>query len=164
MEVVYSLVGSLLVAVVTAFVTVRLSLSNFYSQKWWERKAEVYSTILEALASTVVGYQSILQGAHKNKDARKLIDDRHKEAKFRIDQLRHGGAFVISDEVDKHLQDLDVKRRDIGKRIQGGSADGGVKEYFEAESDALQEAINDIRECGKRELQGRTWWKRLLCG
>ena len=36
-------------AVIASYVTVRLSLRRFYSEKWWEKKAEAYAAILEAL-------------------------------------------------------------------------------------------------------------------
>lgn len=44
------LAGQVLLAVITAAVTVRLSLRNFYTEKWWERQAEAYSEILESLS------------------------------------------------------------------------------------------------------------------
>jgi hypothetical protein len=40
---------TLFVAVVTANITVRLSLKQFYEQKWWERKMEAYSAIIDSL-------------------------------------------------------------------------------------------------------------------
>ena len=156
-----ALLGSLVGGVVSSVLTHALTTRRFYSQKWWERKAEVYSTILEALADIVAANENILRGAQVDKNAKELIRDRFQNAKFRVDQLRHGGSFVMSDEVAKHLQDLDLKRRDINKRIPTFGP-GVVKKYFDADSAAVAIAINDIRACGKRELQGRSCWKRLL--
>lgn len=45
-----SLVPSIIIAIITSVVTVRLSLKQFYSQKWWEKKAEAYTNIIESLA------------------------------------------------------------------------------------------------------------------
>ena len=42
-------IPSLVVGVCTAIITVRLSLRRFRSERWWERKADVYSRIVEAL-------------------------------------------------------------------------------------------------------------------
>ena len=44
-----NLVVGLVIAVVSARVTVHFALKRFYSEKWWERKAEAYSSIIEAL-------------------------------------------------------------------------------------------------------------------
>lgn len=41
-----SVLLSLISAVVVAILTVRLSLRQFYSQKWWEKKASLYSEII----------------------------------------------------------------------------------------------------------------------
>ena len=43
------LVSTLLVAIVTAYLTVRLSIRRFHSEKWWEKKQEAYSSLLESL-------------------------------------------------------------------------------------------------------------------
>ena len=47
------LVASLLIAVVAAAVSATVTARSFYSQKWWEKKAEVYSNILETLGDLV---------------------------------------------------------------------------------------------------------------
>lgn len=44
-----SVLLSLIPAVVVSFITVRLSLRQFYSQKWWEKKVEAYSNIIKDL-------------------------------------------------------------------------------------------------------------------
>ncbi len=36
-------------AVIASFVTARFALRRFYSEKWWEKKYEGYSSILESL-------------------------------------------------------------------------------------------------------------------
>ena len=46
----WDLFTSILVAVVVAVITVRLSMKSFVSQRWWERKAEAYSKIMEQLS------------------------------------------------------------------------------------------------------------------
>ena len=44
-----ALVPSMIVSIFTAYVTVRLSMRQFYSQRWWEKRAEAYSQIIEHL-------------------------------------------------------------------------------------------------------------------
>ena len=45
-----ALIPALVVSIITAYVTVRLSIRQFYSQRWWDKKAEAYSQILEHLS------------------------------------------------------------------------------------------------------------------
>jgi len=44
------LIPALFVSIITAVVTVKLSIKQFYSQRWWEKKAEAYSHIIENLS------------------------------------------------------------------------------------------------------------------
>ena len=39
----------LIVAVITSIITVRLSIRRFHAEKWWEKKQDTYSKLLEAL-------------------------------------------------------------------------------------------------------------------
>ena len=49
MDILSNLVPGLLIAVVTAFLTVKLALRRFYYEQWWSRKAQAYVEILTAL-------------------------------------------------------------------------------------------------------------------
>lgn len=44
-----SISTGLIIAIVSAYVTVRLSIKRFREERWWERKAESYTSILVAL-------------------------------------------------------------------------------------------------------------------
>jgi len=44
------LISALIVSIITAYLTVKFSIKQFYSQKWWEKKAEAYSNIIEKLS------------------------------------------------------------------------------------------------------------------
>src|SRR5258708_40148272 len=46
---IFSFFSSVVVAVFTAVVTVRLALRRFYAEKSWERKSVAYGAVLEAL-------------------------------------------------------------------------------------------------------------------
>lgn len=45
------LVPGIVVAVVTSLVTVRLSIRRFHAEKWWERKEEAYSNLIDTMYS-----------------------------------------------------------------------------------------------------------------
>lgn len=38
------------VTAITAYITIRCSLKQFFSQRWWEKKVEAYSNIIEHLS------------------------------------------------------------------------------------------------------------------
>ena len=182
---------SLAVAVVTAVLVHALTTRRFYSQKWWEKKAEGYANILETLGDLVAQEDAELnilsQGWSFNKDTQTLMSERRFSAQLRLSQLENIGAFVASEDVAKHLTSIKKVQGDLEKdhreRLEdfplslpqeASPADWDAAEksyqadvykaYLTENRAALQRAINDIRECGTRELQGRTWWKRVLCG
>ena len=47
--IVWQLLTGIIIAAVSAWVTVQLSLRKFRKEKWWERKADTYSNVIEAL-------------------------------------------------------------------------------------------------------------------
>jgi ABC-type uncharacterized transport system YnjBCD permease subunit len=59
-----SFLASMVIAVVTARLTVRLALRRFYAEKSWERKSAAYASIIEALhhvknhADTILAFLS----------------------------------------------------------------------------------------------------------
>ena len=169
MEVVDSLVeyaGSLLLVVVA----VRLSLWNFYSQKWWERKADTYSTILESLAAIVthgiVATEVVLTAetpegvadAMKSPVGRRLAERRN-ESEARIEHLTTMGTFVVSEDVAKHLNSLRQERSEIVRGLSEDSVED-QRTFLINDGRAVDKAINAIRECGQRELRPR-WWQLL---
>lgn len=48
-QAIVSLATGIVIAVLSAWLTVRFALRRFYSEKWWERKAAAYTAIFEAL-------------------------------------------------------------------------------------------------------------------
>lgn len=104
------IVGSLVVAVITSFITVRLSIGQFYSQKWWEKKSETYSLISRDLSNLFFYVKEIcaeLEGEKELSDHRR--DTLGKEYLRRMDSLKKtaaGGAYIISKEISEELEEL----------------------------------------------------------
>jgi hypothetical protein len=95
-----SLLPALLVSVLTSFLTVRLSLRQFYSQKWWERKAEAYSKILEQLATLDFYYGELQLELVKNNmeystPSAKLNKD-FDEARERLIKAAGAAVYVVT--------------------------------------------------------------------
>ena len=117
---------------------------------------------------------SARKAGHLTKDTQTLMSERRFSAQLRLSQLENIGAFVASEDIAKHLTLTRKAQGDLKKDhlelLEASPADlaAADKSYeahvYEAHLTknraALQKAINDIRECGTRELQGRSWWKR----
>lgn len=154
------LAGNVLVAVVTAFLTVRLSLRSFYTQKWWEKQAEAYSGIMESLSPMKRHTSAFIDqeetGESMSPEKKKLLFDRWRESKDRIEQASSIGAFIISDGAEGHLLTL---QRELSAADKNDSDWLGTASR---EWDALDKAMKAIRQCAKGELQPKPFWKRIF--
>jgi hypothetical protein len=143
-------VTSLAVAVVTAVLTVQLSLRRFQSERWWDRKADAYSKIIEALHH-VVAYSSMvlkdIESGEYRKEYKEEMVEPYRKAIRELEIATGIGAYVISDEVAKILGEL-ASRPDYE---EPGDTYGNVGRDY----DDYQKALTKIRELAKKDLKVR---------
>ena len=100
-----ALIPSLIVAVVTALLTVRLSLRKFYTERWWERKADAYSRIVEALHKYKKYDQQKLKiemsYPRDDSDKKKILEKQWADANAELQRAVDLGAFVISEQTEE---------------------------------------------------------------
>ena len=48
-EIIKIVIPGVLIAALTSYITVRLSIRRFHQEKWWEKKVEMYSRLLVTL-------------------------------------------------------------------------------------------------------------------
>ena len=156
MELVSQVAVPILVAVITSFVTVRLSVRAFWSQRWWERKADAYSSIINALSQELAEAWRILDAEERRQAGAPdgvppLLGEaeartRRREAQLRLHEAASEGAFFISESAAKHLEKLRVALAGID--IPGG----GLYEHVDAEYTVLNTCLTGIRECARGDL------------
>ena len=151
---------AVVVSVITAFVTVQLTLRSFYRQKWWEKQAEVYSRVLESLSHWKLFTEEIMNEFETregiSEERKTLLFKRRSESKDRIDQVTHIGAFIVSGAVGEQLHALRKELRAADKN------DGDWYGTMEREWDALTKCIESVRKCARRELKRDSWWRQLF--
>jgi hypothetical protein len=145
-------ISSLAVSILTTYVTVRLSLKQFYSQRWWERKAEAYSSIIEQLSYLQYYYRK-LEGAELgaeslDPDRRKELGKKATEAMEFLEKSAAAGAYAVSketaDAVFTLIQELVIVR---------GVAEGPM-DLIGSSWEALTKCMAVVREQAKVDLQG----------
>ena len=156
MELVSQFAVPILVAVITSFVTVRLSVRAFSSQRWWERKADAYSSIINALSQELAEAWRILDAEERLQPGtpgrvppllgQAEARTRRREAQLRLHEAASEGAFFISESAAKHLEKLRIALAGID--IPGGS----LYEHMDAEYRALDICLTGIRECARTDL------------
>lgn len=104
------LIPSLIVAVVTAILTVKLSVRKFYTERWWERKADAYSRIIEALHrhKNYVEQKLEIEMSYPKKDRTKEekedLEKQWTDANAELERAADLGAFVISEETEEIIK------------------------------------------------------------
>ena len=152
----------MLIAVVSSLLAVRLALWRFHSEKWWERKAELYSRLLEALFEILdyngkwledyqMGDQEVHltpeQIAKKNAKNEALLD-RQQKAKTEVDKIAIIGAFIVSDAVADDLLSFQKAEREAWGEIRENDVYSGVEQVCAG----AQQCIRAVREDAKEDL------------
>ena len=141
---------SLIVGVCTAVITVRLSLRRFHAERWWERKADAYSRIVEALHG-VMEYCSARShedrtGRETSEEKKRQLLDDYNRAIHELKKATGVGAYIISDAVAVALARLEARPRLDPKEC-------AWFELFDADYDAYKKTLAEIRELAKKDLR-----------
>lgn len=131
---------------------------EFISQRWWERKADTYMRIIEALWKILDYYK---QNYEEVTDHREISDERKKEI---LNQWREGqreikkiteiGAFLVSDETIAALKKL-------WKKPEPESDPDDWISQLENDYIATEACIDTVIKSAKKDLQVIRGWKLI---
>ena len=144
---------SLIPAVVVAILTVRLSLRQFYSQKWWEKKVEAYSNIIKDLKNfhyCISELYDLETGVKQLNDHRLDTLDRNKRKSFenlKLTALEKN--FVISKEAAMEL-DKFIKKTAYDYPEQDKEP---LSEYYGRQYEGIEECLMNFRLYAKKDLK-----------
>lgn len=143
-------VSSAITALLAAIVTVRLSLKKFYTEKWWERKADTYSKVIECLH-----YLKRMPSEKLDEEmlAKKLSDERkqelweaYKKARDELNKIIDAGSFLMS---DKAVAVLEIMQ----KKIQESDNAQSYFEHLDGEFAALDSCLKEMRQIARTDLK-----------
>jgi hypothetical protein len=153
-----TLLSGLFVAIVTSILTVWLALWRFHSEKWWERKAELYSRLMEALFDMHSYNRQWLedfeesatgeQDADQREKRKKHLDSlwsRHQKAADEVEKNAVVGAFIVSDAVADDLVQLKKARVKVMQEL--------FSDEYADPYEAAQKEMADIENCIARFRQ-----------
>jgi len=147
-----AIIPGLIISIVTAYITVKLSLRQFYTEKWWQEKAKTYSEILSALFH-IKQYNAMLltkiEGGidSSSTDREKELSENSASGYETIRKVITYGSFVISDEASDYLSKF---FKDISNIYYHPSE---MFSEIEEKSRLIEICINQMRECAKRDLK-----------
>lgn len=142
------------VGVVSALFTTFLARKSFISERWWDRKADAYTRILEALVEMhryeEAYYKDLTHEAVLSEERKAELTTTFKTAWREVDNAIRLGAFVISQEAHIALTKWRTAARGVDPQDFFGIVD--------AEYAATSECITQMREIGRTDLQVDARW------
>ncbi len=137
-------------AVGASFFTARFALRRFYSEKWWEKKYEGYSSILESLHYISRDFDeewdAVTHGREIPDERKDELSAKFREAKDELAKRMDIGQFVISDAA---VAVLATFQKELGTANTTESWPPYIDECLVATDKALQQ----MRAIAKRDLE-----------
>ncbi len=95
-----------LISVVVSLYNARFA--RFASERWWERKLEAYTRIIDALSDLFYYYQQTygadIEGEELSKERKREIHEHWKRGNLAVRKATNVGAFLISSEAEDALE------------------------------------------------------------
>ena len=139
---------TLFAIITTAFLTVRLNLSRYYREKWWEAKMRAYTDIIQALHHMKRELEISIPAEYEQRDTEteyhKQWSEKHRTAWDEIRRQRDVGEFLFSPASLKHLQAL------IDESVGGPS--GMYVEHLETMQAAVNKCLPAIKASARIDL------------
>lgn len=140
----------IVVAVISALTATHLALKRFRTEKWWEKKVDAYSRIIEALHNSKIWTDEHLgEEYHKRKmpeETKREITSRARTAREEIQKAINVGGFLLSDEALARLRKYEQETNE--------KHDSWV-DVLESVSIATDKCLEEIITIAKRDLDTR---------
>lgn len=140
---------ALVLAYFTARFTVKTALRQFHAEKWWERKADAYSRIVESLQAMMEYWSAKadeeITRQEIREDRAKKLSDSYDHAHHELSKATAVGAYIISEEVAGALAKLK-------ERPHLSLEEEPWVEICMSEHDAHKKALTEIRRLAKIDL------------
>lgn len=150
-EILASLASTALVALLSAWAGVWFSLKRYRNEKWWEKKAEAYERIINALHQTKKFNEKHMEASIEGREISDELDTklRHEAAKGHEEILRSIdlGAFLLPDPSVARLRQFAAEVNNISSEAEAW------EEYLDRDWSATNSCLNDLIVLAKKDLK-----------
>lgn len=138
------------IAALSSFITVRLSLARFRTEKWWEKKVSAYEKIIEAFHGSKKFSSEHMDAEYKGKEVPQERDEElraiSKAAREEILKATDIGAFILSDNAFNILKEYE-------KESKKSSECATWFEYLDSDWAVVEKYMKKIITEAKRDLK-----------
>ncbi len=150
-EVVVKILIGIIIAATSSWITVRLSLARFRSEKLWERKIEAYTKVIEAFHHSQTfsdkHLQAVIRGKELPEDADQAVRALSQEAHKEIDKYTNIGSFLFSDEFYKKLKQYQQESDEVSSNSQSWT------DYLINDQELTRRYLKDLIDLAKKDLK-----------
>ena len=145
-------ISSICLVVITSYITVNFGLRRFYTEKWWERKAGIYTDIMELLYNYQLYVGKEIDDIQTNQEVEEEIDADEwtkrdvNQAHQKIEKIITIGTFIVSEEIIEVINEL-------LSELHSANDEETYFEFLLSQHAALHKAISKFRDCAKRDLK-----------
>lgn len=138
------------IAIFTSILTVRLAIRRFHEEKWWEKKQETYSNLLEALHHlknyAAEHYEGQMNPDHITDEKRDELTKDWKRFSRELGKLRDLASFQLSNEAVAILDEYERKKVESQKSEN-------IFDWIDGDLAAVSECLEKLKKEAKRDLR-----------
>ena len=146
MEIVASALTTIMIAAVSSWITVQLSLRRFRTEKWWERRVAAYERLIEVLHHSKAFFERHLKASYEGWEISEERDNKlrvkAREAGREIAKAVDLGGFLLGAEARARLKRY---KKDEDFASDTTSWDEHLHRDWEATNSCLQDLIGIAR-------------------
>ncbi len=144
-----NILTGILIAASSSWITVRLSLRRFRTERWWEKKVEAYERVIDALHQSKAFSDAHLRafetGRELPEERDKELRSQSKQAVMEIERAVDVGSFLLGHDA------LDRLKR-FRKEVRSASNEVSWFEYLEADWEATNSCLEDLIIIAKKDI------------
>ena len=146
---VINIVAGIPVALLVAWVSVKLALRRFRSEKWFEKRVDAYTEVIGALHQmkhcTERQLRATRQGIDIPEEVEEELVSAYRKGLSELRRLTDMGALLFSSEAVTILDTLN-------NELKVATEEQAWWDHLDAEGAAISKALSDIRPIAKRDL------------
>ena len=136
-----------------AFIAAHLALQHYFKQRVWDRRAEAYTAVFDALERMAdvcrTNANELMRGVDPSKEVEEARLQSYRSAQDQLKTVLGRETWIISDKVRERL----VKYQ---RRGRVSSAEGySWTDYVLGEQDAIETVIDDLRMLARQDMHVR---------
>jgi len=150
MDVLISILSTIAVSIVTALFAVYLAMRRFRADKWWERKHQSYTRLLQVIHRLVryaeTHLDDLLGEREMTQEDRRQLEEEWKILHREYCEARDLADFDLSTEALKSLEDYEAAKK-------AARNDEDIDEWIKGDLKASKQCLIDIKKAARRDLR-----------